>query len=171
MRTTKTTTISEAVAPLPTKTTTISEAVAPNILSNKTDTSKDNILGTDKETTTLTPTSALAPALPTTTTPLSETAADETKNNKEQGNEHKNIETNIASKNDKTAVAGITLAEQTDEKEWSWADLTEEEKENHKQHLLSVCSNDEEKYVASLSEPDMQKEAEAKLKSKQFKQE
>jgi hypothetical protein len=164
---TKTTTISEA-APLPTKTTTISEAAKPNTLSKTKDTTKDNILGMNKETTTLTPTSTLAPALPNTTTPLSQTAADEMINNKEQRSEHNNIGTNIASKYDTTAVASITQMEQTNEKEWSWADLTEEEKEEHKQNLLSVCTNDEERYVASLSEPDMQKEAAAKLKSKEY---
>ena len=55
-----------------------------------------------------------------------------------------------------------------EEKEWSWADLTEEEKEDHKQNLLSVCTNDEERDVACLSEPDMQKKAQEKLKAKEY---
>jgi hypothetical protein len=55
-----------------------------------------------------------------------------------------------------------------EEKEWSWADLTEQEKEDHKQSLLSVCTNDEEKYVACLSEPEMHNQVQEKLNAKEY---
>jgi len=49
-----------------------------------------------------------------------------------------------------------------------WDELTDEEKEIYKKRLLSVCTNDEERNVACLSEPEMQKKAQDKLKAKQY---
>ena len=80
----------------------------------------------------------------------------------------KNALVAVCEKDKEKHVAALSEHQMSLEKEWSWADLTEEEKEDHKQNLLSVCTNDEERDVACLSEPDMQKKAQEKLKAKEY---
>ena len=89
----------------------------------------------------------------------------------EDGNDHQDfvpfIENNV--EGESTPIESAENEhDKNDGKEWSWADLTEEEKEDHKQRLLSVCTNDEEKHVACLSEPEMQKQAQEKLNAKEY---